>query len=61
MPSSRYNYICITENDELKKYAAQSLSQIVDETPYEYKIIMRQDLHFGSFDADEYVELEWHD
>ena len=59
MARSRYNYFCVTESGEVKKYASQSLEQIVDDTPYEYTCIVRQDLH-SEYDTD-YEELEWHD
>ena len=59
MPRSRFNYICITEGNELKKYAAQSLDQIIDETGDEYKSIIREGLH-EDWDED-YEELTWHD
>ena len=59
MARSRYNYLCITENGEVKRFAAQSLEQIIDETDNEYESIIRQDLH-DSWN-DEYEELNWHD
>jgi len=59
MARSRFNYICITEDNELKKYAAQSLDQIIDETNNEYKSIIREGLH-DDWDED-YEELTWHD
>ena len=59
MPRSRFNYICITECGELKKYAAQSLDQIIDETDDEYRSIIREDLHHD-WDED-YTELTWYD
>ena len=58
MARSRYNYLCITEDGEVKKYAAQSIGQILDETPYEYKSIIREDLHGWE---EDYEKLEWHD
>ena len=59
MARSRYNYLCITEDGEVKKYASQSIGQIIDETPYEYKSIIREDLH-DDWQRD-YEELTWHD
>ena len=59
MARSRFNYICITENGEVKRYAAQSLEQIIDETDDDYESIIRQDLH-DDYDC-EYEELTWHD
>ena len=31
MANSRRNYICITETGKVKKYASQSIGQIIDE------------------------------
>ena len=59
MSRSRFNYLCITEDNEVKKYAAQSLAQIIDETDDDYITIIKQDLH-SQYDTD-YVELQWHD
>lgn len=59
MSRSRYNYLCITEDNEVRKYAAQSLTQIIYETDINYTTIIQQDLHSHS-DTD-YVELQWHD
>lgn len=59
MPRSRFNYLCITEDNEVKKYAAQSLAQIIDETDFDYTTIIQQDLH-DQYDTD-YVELQWRD
>lgn len=59
MPNSRFNYICITTDGEVKKYASQSLEQIIFEAPEEMTSIIRQDLH-SEWDTD-YTELTWHD
>lgn len=31
MANSRRNYICVTASGEVKKYASQSIGQIIDE------------------------------
>lgn len=61
MARSRYNYLCLTTDGEVKRYAAQYLWQILEETDnsLEYQAIIRQGLH-EDFETD-YVELKWYD
>lgn len=61
MARSRYNYLCVTTDGEVKKYAAQYLEQIFEETDnsLEYQAIIRQGLHQPH--ETDYVELKWYD
>ena len=49
MSRSIYNYICITEDGNVKKYAAKGIDQILEETNEEYQSIIRQDVNWGSY------------
>ena len=61
MASSRRNYICVTASSEIKKYAAQSIHQIMElEPPTDHFIsITSIGLHYSS--DEEFEELEWSD
>lgn len=62
MARSRRNYLCITDSGEVKKYASQSLAQILEEKEDYYdpfQSIISTGLHWDS-DTD-FEELEWHD
>ena len=61
MASSRRNYICVTESSEIKKYAAQSIHQIMElELPTDPFIsITSIGLHCSG--DEEFEELEWSD
>lgn len=62
MANSRRNYICITNSGEVKKYASQSIGQIIDEKENycdPFISITSIGLH-SEFDKD-FEKLQWHD
>ena len=62
MADSRRNYICITACGEVKKYASQSIGQIIEEKERYGDLfisITSIGLH-SNFDKD-FEELKWHD
>lgn len=62
MANSRRNYICVTASGKVKKYASQSIGQIIDEKEeYSDQFISVTSIGLHSeFDKD-YEILEWHD
>ena len=62
MANSRRNYICVTASEEVKKYASQSIGQIIDEKEDYYdQFISITSIGLNSeFDKD-FEQLPWHD
>lgn len=62
MASSRRNYICITSSGGVRKYASQSIGQIIDEKEdYSDQFISISSIGLHSSGDADFEELQWHD
>lgn len=61
MANSRRNYICVTNSGEVKKYASQSIGQIIEEKESGYDQFISITSIGLSNGEDEFEMLEWND
>ena len=62
MANSRRNYICVTNSGEVKKYASQSIGQIIDEKDNSYdQFISISSIGLHSKNDEDFEELLWND